>query len=537
MALSDLPTFPSMKDDFRLPVLQFDDSGLESDVALSLESHIFSAKTLARALVNRCSTLKIKEYLQTVTPSRVSKTLEHLVKHHRVITYAIDSDSVETVRLLLEYDVNVNALDFGHIPLLGFAIMRAVRTGYVNVEIIKMLLAQGANPKSVPKDMWQDFIKTPRATRPDLLSTEHDSWCITQFRTILSKTLNLTVRYCLWQANRFHAPSRRLLQMAKGHKINPLLKLPFQIIGQELGTQLVMENLFGHIALNTTSPFVLAFAGLSGHGKTELATQMGKLLSAKMISLDCAQMTTVEALLGSPSGYHGNSDGAPLNNYLVENQGKRCVVFLDEFDKTTANVRNALLKVMDDGTYRDRRSDRDSGEIECSRVIWILATNLGDHIIGHFYEEQLADLAGRINAIVPFFQFSSKEQAVVAHKFLMDMQNDARQDIDIEEPRCVFVGHVNIRVLEDGKVCQHIADNGYHKDLGARSIRNAVNNVRRHFALVYAASDELVEDDMNKGEMHEYVVQLNPVSETESEISVTHDKVANVVGNLAISED
>ncbi|KAH8201321.1 hypothetical protein TruAng_004489 [Truncatella angustata] len=535
MALSDLPTFPSMKDDFRLPVLQFDHPGLESDVALNLESHIFSAKTLARALVNRCSTLKIKEYLQTVTPSRVGKTLEHLVKHHRVINYAIDNDSVETVRLLLEYDVNVNALDFGHIPLLGFAIIRAVRTGYVNVEIIKMLLAQGANPKSVPKDMWQDFIKTPRATRPDLLSTEHDSWCTTQFRTILSKTLNLTVRYCLWQANRFHVPSRRLLQMAKGHKINPLLKLPFQIIGQELGTQLVMENLFGHIALNTTSPFVLAFAGLSGHGKTELATQMGKLLSAKMISLDCAQMTTVEALLGSPSGYHGNSDGAPLNNYLVENQGERCVVILDEFDKTTANVRNALLKVMDDGTYRDRRSDRDSGEIECSRVIWILATNLGDHIIGHFYEEQLADckhenirqvslaplkkklsqlfvlylsaaVAGRINAIVPFFQFSSKEQAVVAHKFLMDMQNDARQDIDIEEPRCVFVGHVNIRVLEDGKVCQHIADNGYHKDLGARSIRNAVNNVRRHFALVYAASDELVEDDMNKGEMHEYVV-------------------------------
>ena len=96
-------------------------------------------------------------------------------------------------------------------------------------------------------------------------------------------------------------------------------------------------------------PLVLAFAGLSGHGKTELASQLGDLLRSPFIDIDCAQTDTVFTLLGPTAGYQDHDTGSPLNNFLAESANRRGVVFLDEYDKTQPEVRDALLKVMDNG--------------------------------------------------------------------------------------------------------------------------------------------------------------------------------------------
>jgi len=48
-------------------------------------------------------------------------------------------------------------------------------------------------------------------------------------------------------------------------------------------------------------------------------------------------------------GYEGAQKGSILNNFLSSHDKKRCVVFLDEFDKTDQKVREALLTMLDTG--------------------------------------------------------------------------------------------------------------------------------------------------------------------------------------------
>lgn len=112
---------------------------------------------------------------------------------------------------------------------------------------------------------------------------------------------------------------------------------------------------------------------------------------------------------------------------------------------------------------------------------------------------------------------------MVAHKFILNMQDDARQPIDMEEPQLRYIAHSHVSVVDDGKICQHLAGTGYVKDLGARSIDNAVSNLRRDFASAYSKDDEEVTEAFNAKPLAKYTVQMHPVSETEEKISVFRD--------------
>lgn len=78
--------------------------------------------------------------------------------------------------------------------------------------------------------------------------------------------------------------------MAKAHNITALLQVPYHLIGQTPATTTVLESIIGHIALGSEKPLVLVYAGPSGDGKTELATQMGDLMSVDTLVVDCTEM-------------------------------------------------------------------------------------------------------------------------------------------------------------------------------------------------------------------------------------------------------
>ena len=93
-------------------------------------------------------------------------------------------------------------------------------------------------------------------------------------------------------------------------------------------------------------------------------------------------------LFGPKYPYAGHEKGSPLNNYLALYSGKRAIVFLDEFEKTNDSVRQALLLVFDSGQYTDRRNGT---LLDCSKTIWVLATNHGEQKIGMFYGVYMKD--------------------------------------------------------------------------------------------------------------------------------------------------
>jgi ATP-dependent Clp protease ATP-binding subunit ClpA len=68
-------------------------------------------------------------------------------------------------------------------------------------------------------------------------------------------------------------------------------------------------------------------------------------------------------LFGPKAPFHGCEGGSPLNNFLIAKSGKRAVVMLDEFEKSTKEALNSLLITLDEGEYRKHlRSRTDSEE-------------------------------------------------------------------------------------------------------------------------------------------------------------------------------
>lgn len=110
-----------------------------------------------------------------------------------------------------------------------------------------------------------------------------------------------------------------------------------------------MNKILAYSAMHRKRPLVLAFAGLSGHGKTALANSLGYLLNTEICNVEMSKMHSALSLLGAAAPYSGSGSGSPLNNYLASHEGKRCVVFLDESDKTEQPVRESLLTILDSG--------------------------------------------------------------------------------------------------------------------------------------------------------------------------------------------
>ena len=56
-------------------------------------------------------------------------------------------------------------------------------------------------------------------------------------------------------------------------------------------------------------------------------------------------------MFGPRAPYQGYQDGSPLNNFITAHGGKRCVVFLDEFEKTDDLIRQGLLIPFQSGEF------------------------------------------------------------------------------------------------------------------------------------------------------------------------------------------
>ncbi|KAI4605205.1 hypothetical protein J4E83_010748 [Alternaria metachromatica] len=272
--------------------------------------------------------------------------------------------------------------------------------------------------------------------------------------------------------------SPELINVLLDYGFNPegLMNLTYHIIGQLPVLHDMQQRIANQLDSNQESPdpFVMLFAGPPGHGKTELAGQFRDLLCVKHISISCAQIMSDTQLLRSHQGYERSSDGSQLNNPLSHRRSECSVVFLDEFDKTTQEVRDSLLAIME-----DRRTNR---EVDCSKTIWIL----GDEAIKTYYNRELAHLTddhkqeadlvplvdelmdlfkgrwgdafeSRVDKVVPFFPFSLGEQAVVAHKLLLSSAPKVRKDIDYRHEVKRHMSHCHVSFQHDGELCIHLA--------------------------------------------------------------------------------
>ena len=340
-------------------------------------------------------------------------------------------------------------------------------------------------------------------------------------------------RYCLWKASHLARATAVTNQIAEAFNIQELFEIHYHIVGQLSAAQQVINDITSHLLSGFRKPLVPLFAGPSGHGKTELASRMGRLLSLDIQHVDCTEMRRETDIFGPKYPYSGHEEGSPLDKFLAEHTGLKSVVFLDEFDKTTNDVRKAMLLVLDTGMYTNRINGK---RLDCSKTMWIMATNQGQEQIQGFWDEhrenlpeerQLsvplnplqsrlrrvfvedfgAPLTGRIFSIVPFFPFTENEQAVVAYTFLHRLRNEVRKKVDVEAKQ--FARHIHLHFSDDGQLARHIVMEGYEADIGARSLDGeVVRQVEHKLMREFLNGEQLVTDDVDERQLCKYDVRV-----------------------------
>ncbi len=207
------------------------------------------------------------------------------------------------------------------------------------------------------------------------------------------------------------------------------------------------------------------------------------------------------------------------------------------------------------GEYEDRRHRT---KVDCSQTIWVLATNAIDEPIMAFCEKHKTSLlngqdhtdrpmlvkklakvikkafkeqfkvrpplpedgvhpltgcfvqpplTGRISAFIPFVPFSPGEQAVGAHKFLLEFAREVRRPVQLQPGQnAQLMGNIQLHLRQDASVCRFIAEDGYDQDLGIRSLISAVRDtVELSLFESYVGVDQPIEESE---EMVDYRVEV-----------------------------
>jgi len=321
---------------------------------------------LAAAVQNGINIQRIQMHLGSYPSVVVKSHINDLVQGFPSVFYAVESNDPAMLRLWAAHGADISATHpQSGIPLLAYAIILGdVLDGSDTSTMVATLLSLGASPKVVPEPFYQPYTRDLPSDGP-CMDDENGSepkeewqWCTPVARKRLAQAANLTQRYYLDRATRLKRAGVRHRQIAVRRNAEAILGIQYFLIGQTLASNRLLRKLLSYITLPSKRPLVLAFAGPSGHGKTELARRLGYLLGLELQVVDCTTVNQEKELFGPRAPYVGSERGSPLNNFIASNAGRRSVVFLDEFEKTSRHIHQTLLLPFDNGEFKPASSCR-----------------------------------------------------------------------------------------------------------------------------------------------------------------------------------
>jgi hypothetical protein len=177
--------------------------------------------------------------------------------------FAVAANDLTVVKLLINYGANVNAtFRVGSIdlPLLALAILRGNNESRDTTELVRTLLAYGADPSVIGEELVST-LEGPDKTAGDYPKVGNRAWCSAALWGKLRVSLNVTQKYLLNKASKLTTPSARLKQVARTFQNEPLLRVPYNLIGQDAAVQELTNAVLTHRLLGGKKPLVLVFAG------------------------------------------------------------------------------------------------------------------------------------------------------------------------------------------------------------------------------------------------------------------------------------
>jgi ATP-dependent Clp protease ATP-binding subunit ClpC len=265
-------------------------------------------------------------------------------------------------------------------------------------------------------------------------------------------------------------------------------RLTQRVVGQEEAVRAVSDAVrLARAGLREgRSPIAtFLFLGPTGVGKTELAKALAETVFGDedaMIRIDMSEYMerhAVARLIGAPPGYVGYEEGGQLTERV--RRRPYSVVLLDEIEKAHPDVYNVLLQVFDDG----RLTDGKGRVVDFTNTVLIATSNLGADLIqrdlrlrGAGQAEDPARLKRELMEVLRGHfrpEFLNRIDEIIVFHALGREQIRAIVELQLERVRRTAHGQ-GIELIVDGSLIEHLADEGFRPEFGARELRRQIRS-------------------------------------------------------------
>ena len=231
------------------------------------------------------------------------------------------------------------------------------------------------------------------------------------------------------------------------------------------------------------------FLGPTGVGKTELSKALAEAMFGKedaLIRVDMSEYMekhSVSKLIGSPPGYVGYEEGGQLSEKIRRNPYS--VLLFDEVEKAHPDIFNILLQVLDDGHITDAQGRK----IDFKNTVIIMTSNAGasniiapkklgfmaadnaqedyrrmkNSVMDEVKQIFKPEFLNRIDDIIVFHPLSKEDIRQIVNIMINEISSRTKEQLGI--------------TLEPSRaVLDHLAENGFDPNFGARPLRRAIQN-------------------------------------------------------------
>ena len=297
-------------------------------------------------------------------------------------------------------------------------------------------------------------------------------------------------------------PITKLLETEKNKLLNLNHKLSEQIKGQPKALKYISDAILRSRSgiKDPNRPIgTFLFLGPTGVGKTEVAKVLSYNLfnsDKNLIRLDMSEYMekhSVSKLIGAPPGYVGYEQGGYLTEKIRRNPYS--VILFDEIEKAHPDVINILLQIMDDGILTDGMGKN----VHFKNTIIILTSNIGSSFILDDYDKKDLDkiiqkelltklkpeMINRIDNIITFNSLSKNTIKEIIQK-----------ELEYLIERLKKIKKINISF--GNNIVDHILNESYSKELGARPIKRYIRQNIETFIAKQIIKDNIQENQRYK---------------------------------------